>query len=192
MTEESASAAEPTSEKGHLAFLQKQFEDAIASTEGAARSLSREAVIRRFVAYFLKALAVFGGLVVATGLPTDVSQIIGMGVSMAVAIDAISSNHKRLIIVMEARNAYDRLIRTTNSRYRRGLRDLLRHRPSNSKAAGVRVANLLISLLSDLEDNSNVIADSLRTNDLKTLENLSLVAPPSKALGNASSDNVPT
>ncbi len=77
-----------TSAGDPVAFRQKQFVQLFESAEGAALELKRRAKARRFAAYSLKGVSVFGGLAVTYGLPGQWPKIVGLAISACVALDA--------------------------------------------------------------------------------------------------------
>ncbi len=73
------------------------------------QELHKEAKTRRIMAYVLKGIAVLSGIALSTGLPKQAAQVLGIIVAVVIAIDTLFANHKRLIVITAASNAYKNL-----------------------------------------------------------------------------------
>jgi len=76
--------------------------------KGEARG-ARIGKYRRVAAYILKIIAAGSSLVIATGMWPSLNQGFGIATLLAVLLDSVSSNHKRLIAEVEAGYAYESL-----------------------------------------------------------------------------------
>lgn len=157
-----------------IEYLQKQFEEEYGRASAAAQRLSREAKQRRWAAYTLKAIAIFGGISIAAGLRGVWSQVVGLLVTVAVAVDALFSNHKRLLTVTAAANAYSNLLRNIRQTYNQKLVGILKLKGPDGKKAKAQLENLIDGLLRELHNEQNQIEGGLQAADLKLLDNISL------------------
>jgi len=150
-----------------LEFQQIRFKEDYDAAKIAAKKLSHEATYRRVTAYVLKGIAVFGGIAVAAGLRGHWSQGIGILISVAVTADGLFANHKRLLMVTKAANAYSLLLETISHRYDQALAPIL--------ADKARELGKMISSASDmLFAEKKKIDVALQGDDLKLLNSLSV------------------
>ena len=92
-----------------LGYAQNAFEAAYTEVEKAREPVRRSSIGRQAMAYGLKAIAVFGGLAISSGLVSPYAQYIGLAIAAAVAIDGLFSNQVRMMLVTKAAQAYKRL-----------------------------------------------------------------------------------
>lgn len=157
-----------------LVFLQNRFEDAFKEVEVASSKLSRQAQWRRYVAYVLKAIAVFGGFAIAVGLQGVWSQIVGAAITLVVLIDGIWANHKQLLAITEARYAYEGVSARVKHLHTRELGKILELKRADPAKAESQLMRLLNRLMTELHDNREKIEASLTRSDLRSLRILSL------------------
>ena len=156
-------------------FLQNRFEEAYKETEQRSAQVSKESKTRLYTAYLLKAVAVFGGIAIAAGLKGVWSQVVGILITVAVAYDALSSNHKRLIVVMKATNAYSTLLSKVRHSYNQKLAPILAISGSDEEATKKQKLDKLISpLIDELHEGKMTIDSALQEEDLKLLNSLAL------------------
>ena len=164
----------PETDGNVIEFLQKRFEDDYSTVTLSSRRHLREAKLRRWTAYLLKAIAIFGGIAIAAGLNAFWSHVVGLAIAVVVAMDALSSNHKRLLIVTAAANAYSNLLRNIHQTYMQKLAGVLRLKKTDKAAAETELESLIDTLLNQLNAEQNRIEEGLQADDLKLLKDISL------------------
>lgn len=92
-----------------LGFAQNAFESAYVEVGKSREPIRRSSIARQTMAYGLKAVAVFGGLAISSGLVSAYAQYIGLAIAAAVAADGLFLNHVRMLLVTKASQAYKRL-----------------------------------------------------------------------------------
>lgn len=159
-----------------LDFQQNRFKEQYDAAKKAAKKLGNETTKRKVTAYVLKGIAVFGGIAVAAGLRGHWSQAVGILISVAVAADGLLSNHRRLLMVTRASNAYSRLLETISHRYNQALAPILEHQETSAqKADKARDLGKMISSASEmLFTEKQKIDTALQEEDLKLLNSLSV------------------
>lgn len=132
--------------------------------------------LRRVAAYVLKIIAAGGSLVVATGYLPEWNQPIGVAILIAVLVDGITSNHKRLLSEVQAGYAYGFLYERVSREHNRNLDPILKDLKSgaNVQAATEAKDALEQKAHTDLTNGIRAIRESLRDADLRALEALSL------------------
>jgi hypothetical protein len=164
-----------TESDGHVIdYLQKRFEEDYSTVNTSSQHLSREAIVRRWTAYLLKAIAVFGGIAIAAGLNAYWSHVVGVLIAVVVGTDGVFSNHKRLLIVTAAANAYSNLLRNIRQTYNQKLGDVLRLKTRDKAAAESQLGDFIGSLLRELNKEQNQIESGIQSDDLKLLQNISV------------------
>jgi hypothetical protein len=138
------------------------------------------ASLRRVLAYLLKFVAAGGSLVVATGYLPAWNQHIGVAILIAVLLDSVSSNHKRLLSEVQAGYAYEFLRQRVTREYNRKLDPILKER-RRLAAAGepTAVTDSAVDALqqkthTDLTDGLQQIREKVAAADIKALETLTL------------------
>lgn len=132
---------------------------------------------RKVVAYLLKAIAGGGSLVVATGYFSASHQLIGVAILVAIFLDTISSNHKRLLAEAQSGYAYEFLRENVSRKYNRQLDPLLKELQKPGVAADAARKGIDTLQQTTHEELTNGIAQikkSLADADLKALEALTL------------------
>lgn len=135
---------------------------------------------RKFVAYGLKIIAGGGSLAVATGYFSHWHQLIGVAILVAIFLDTVSSNHKRLLAEVQAGYAYESLRERVSRKFNRQLDPLVKQlrKPGVTKEDAETATNAIESLQQsthiELTDGIAQIKERLATTDLKALEVLSL------------------
>jgi hypothetical protein len=140
----------------------------------------RVARARKVFAYLLKAIAGGGSLVVATGYFSEWHQLIGVAILVAIFLDTISSNHKRLLSEAQSGYAYEFLREGASRKYNRQLDGLTKQlrKPGLTADASEATQNAIDALQqtthAELTDGIAQIKKSLAEADLRALEALTL------------------
>jgi hypothetical protein len=165
-----------TTEANPLKFQQNRFKEQYDAAGKAAEKLRGEAKRRKITAYVLKGIAVFGGIAVAAGLGGKGSQTVGILISVAVASDGLFSNHKRLLIVTKASNAYSRLLGRITHRFNRALEPILEDQkvPAQKAQAEGDLGRMISSASEMLFEEKQKIDTAVQEEDLKLLNSLSV------------------
>jgi hypothetical protein len=163
-----------TADGDAFGYAQEQFTKEYTKVEADAKTISRESNRRRFVAYIFKLLAVFGGLAVAAGVSGQAAQIIRIAIAPAVSLDFVFSNHERLIVVVEARNAYRRLLNQVRREHQQKLTPIIDLKHDDPGAAKKQGIALLQELLVKLHSGCEKVEEALSEADLKALRAISM------------------
>jgi hypothetical protein len=165
-----------TTKGDSLEFQQNRFKEQYEAAGKAAEKLRGEARLRQIAAYILKGIAVFGGIAVAAGLGGKLSQVVGILISVAVAGDSLFSNHKRLLIVKKASNAYSGLLGIISHRFNEALVPILDNQKTSAhKAHAAGDLGKVISSASEmLFEEKKKIDTAVQEEDLKLLNSLSV------------------
>jgi hypothetical protein len=161
-------------------LIEKEIDTLYQQTRRGEARGKRVAGFRRFAAYFLKIIAAGGSLFVATGYVSEWNQSVGVAILIAVLLDSVSSNHKRLLSEVQAGYAYEFLREGVSREYNRLFDQLLkrRQRAATSGEAPEAIENdveqLQHTIHKRLTDGIRQIRESLAAADLKALEALAL------------------
>lgn len=156
-------------------YPSKLFEDSYNNAGNLWKKFSGEANRRRIAAYILKSIAVFGGLAIATGYLDNYAQVIGVIITIVVAIDGIFSNHKRLLITSKAAQALKILLKKTRLSYNQELAPIVKKKDDGkTEEAAIEYDALNIKFSSDLNAHSLSVETAVDEADLKLLESLSV------------------
>lgn len=129
---------------------------------------------RRFFAYGAKAATGLLGLVVAAGFFPNLDQIFGFIILVVVLLDAVFSNHLRLMAESQAGHAYAALSRKVKAKYNRESGPL-RQRVRNGEAEANEALHQLMQWChTELSEGHDAIQNSLAEADLKALKALSV------------------
>jgi SMC proteins Flexible Hinge Domain len=127
------------------------------------------------LAFFLKGVAVFGGLAFAAGLKGPIAHVVGIAIAVAIAIDALLFNHVRLVVVTKADQAYKNLLKDTKNKHVIGLSPILKLKETGQTAkAQDQASEFLLSLKKELDKKSGEIEKALDAINIKSLESLAL------------------
>lgn len=158
-----------------LAFIQEQLKAEYEQIETDKKVVSRAAFYRRWIAYLFKLIAVLGGIALAAGVDQSMAKGIGIAIAIVVGFDTVFSNHERLLCVVAARNAYQRLLNQVHREHSRRLAPLLEKKQAgNESEAKAEITRLCSELLAKLHMNAEKIEEALREADLKGLRNISV------------------
>jgi hypothetical protein len=136
--------------------------------------------IRRIVAYTLKFIAGGGSLAVATGYFAQWTHPIGVAILVAVFLDTISSNHKRLLSEVEAGYAYEFLRMKVSRKFNRQYDPLNKQlkKADLTKDAAESVQSAIDTLQQtahqELSEGIEEIRKKLASEDVKALQFLAL------------------
>lgn len=164
-----------------LGFAQNAFDAAYKEAEAARRSVRRSSILRRVVAYGLKAIAVFGGLAISSGLLSPYAQLIGIAIAAAVAADGLFSNHVRMILVTKAAQAYQRLVNEARRVHTRRLGTILPSKEKDPEESQRQLLSLLDELTGKLHSGCTAVELALDEGHIKALDTLTLDSERSKS-----------
>ena len=171
-----------------IEYRQNRFDEILREVSKDAARLRARSDTRRYTAYVLKALAVLGGIAIAAGVVGAWAQAIGILITVAVAIDSISSNHKRLLSETEATYAYEALSDSAVRRHRLELAPILDIKQQGDEdAARSALAKLLDSLIGTLQEGQTRAEKALRQTDLDALKAITLENTPTSLIGSSNS-----
>jgi hypothetical protein len=144
-------------------LLEKEIDEYYKKVVAGEKRGRNVGTVRRIIAYVLKIIAAGGSLIVATGRWPENHQAIGIAILVAVLLDSVSSNHKRLLAEVKAGYAYAALHHRVKSYY-------------NGKlgSAGVDTQKLQQEVHSMLSDGIASVQAKLAETDVAALEALSL------------------
>lgn len=160
------------------ALAQRYFDEATTDIKKLARKYFLEAAWRRALAYVLKAISIFGAIIVAAKIQWIPQTALGLTIAAAVGIDQVSSNHMRLISVVATQHAFERLYGKMVAKHTAQLPGILRLRDGGGGVepkpgeAKVKLELLLAELTAEVHAGKETVLDSLREGDLKALNTL--------------------
>ena len=164
-----------------IEYAQNTFDSAYTEAITAKKRLSIRSLLRRSIAYSLKAVAVFGGIAVASGRFSSDAQNIGIAIIVAVAIDGLFSNHIQTMLVTKAANAYDRITKQAKRAHELRLASILTVKKGKEADESKRqLMALLAELTSQLHSGCAEIEALLAEGRYKALDSLSLDSERSK------------
>jgi len=155
-------------------YVQNIFEQTLQETESAGKAVSLRAFWRRWLAYFLKGVAVFGGIAIAAGLNKEAAHFVGIAIAVAVAIDGLFLNHTKLLAATKGASAYKYLLKDIRNEHQKKLAPILAKKADDLTAAMEKLTELNLSLKDRLDSESKTIDQALNEVDIKALNSLSL------------------
>jgi hypothetical protein len=161
-------------------LIEKEIATLYDQTRAGEARGKKVARLRKVIAYGLKAIAGGGSLVVATGYLSHWQQLIGVAILVAIFLDTISSNHKRLLAEAKAGYTYEFLRESVSRKYNRELDPLVKQlrkagvAATEAEAAHKAVDKLQWTTQKELADGISQIKRNLADSDLKALEALTL------------------
>lgn len=155
-------------------FVQKIFQDSWTLAKENKEKVHRDALQRKWTAYGLKAVAVFGGIAIAAGLPETAAHLVGVAITIAISLDAMFSNHVKLVTATKADNAYKYLLRDVQNEHSTKLAPILILKKSNPTEAQRQLSELNTALKQRLDGESKTIEIAIDEADVKALTALSL------------------
>ncbi len=129
---------------------------------------------RKWLAYVLKSVAGGGSLMVATGLLSSWNQFLGIAILVAIFIDTISSNHKRLIAEVEAGYAYHALRSRVRSEFNREAAPMYIKINADHESSKKEIETLILETHISLSKGIEKIEEQLKDSDIEALKSLSL------------------
>jgi len=169
---------------------QKFLEEAMNDAKADKTKYERKSNVRYYIAVVLKGIALFGGLAVATLKGNQV--VLGIIISVAVAIDQLFSNHKRMMTETAAADAIDRTIRKVENNYNDQVLDVINANEANDSA---KARTLLIDLArmsaKTMRDELDRVKIAVANANLEFLSSLNLDQPAKTALPEAATTPAP-
>jgi hypothetical protein len=168
--------------KGDAAEQAQHFlDEAMTEAKNTQRSYERYASWRYYLAVGLKAIALFGGLAVAT-LNID-KVVLGIVISAAVLFDQLFSNHKRMMTETVAANAVQRTIRRVQNTYNDQVLDVIE---ANRKGQSDDAYALLLALARmsarTVRDELDRIKTAVAEANIQFLSSLNLDQPSNTSM----------
>ena len=157
-----------------LGYAQNAFDAAFQEAEKALSPVRWSSIFRRTMAFGLKAIAVFGGLAISSGLVAPYAQVIGIAIAAAVAVDGLFSNHVRMMLVTKAAQAYKRLTNEARRSHTRRLAPILAIKETQPADSQKQLLSLLDELTGKLHSGCTEVETALDEGHIKALETLSL------------------
>ena len=155
-------------------YVQKIFEDSWNEASARKQEIHRNVRWRKSVAYFLKGVAVFGGIAIAAGLPEQIAHGVGIAITVAVALDALVTNQVKLVTLAKADNAYKYLLRDTANEHSNKLTKIVSLKKTDAEGATDQLNELNGSLKGRIDAESKKIDLAIDETDVKALDGLSL------------------
>jgi hypothetical protein len=155
-------------------LLEKELDELykeVAAGEARGQAVGK---YRRIAAYALKIIAAGGSLVVATGLLAPWHQLLGIAVLVAVFIDTVSSNHRRLIAEVEAGYAFRALRSRIKGDFNREASSLHLRRQQGDATVEGEFEKLMNEAHKALSNGIAEIRRTLEKADVEALQALSL------------------
>jgi hypothetical protein len=162
----------PATDGDAFAAAQKQFEQEYGDAVRTATTIAWEAMGRRVIAYGFKLVAALGGLAVTTGVDAQAAQVIGATIAVALVLDTTFSNFERLLLSVEARNAYRRLLRLVRHQHQTQLIPMLELKKSDESAAKKMGTKMYMALLTELHSKREEIQHGVEVADLRFLRSI--------------------
>ena len=163
-----------------LGFAQNAFEAAFNEANKAREPLKRSSIVRQVMGYGLKAIAVFGGLAISTGLVSPYAQYIGIAIAAAVAVDGVFSNQVRMMLVTKAAQAYKRLANDARRSHTLRLGPILEIKVTQPEEFRQQFLHLHNELTGKLHSGCTEIEIALDEGHIKALDTLTLESERSK------------
>ena len=157
---------------GAAELQQKFFEDNVNDVTKHRKRFLRENAARRGTAYLLKAISIFGAIIVAAKIQMIPQTVLGLVIAGAVGLDQLTSNHTRLLAVVAAQHASDRLLAKIRQEHSAALPEIVSLAKKDTGAAAERLSLLVAKLNEQISQGREVILDGVREADLKSLNNL--------------------
>lgn len=164
-----------------MSLIQQELDDLYKEVNARQKKLKREATVRSVGAYILKGVAVLGSGLIASGLFSQqqesvdrIPQVIGILILIAVSIDNVFSNHKRLLVAKEAENALWALQKKVKHEFNGKVAPLYKRRKKCDESAEKAIDKLMSKAHKDLYTGIQVVQQKINTVDLEAFTSLSL------------------
>jgi hypothetical protein len=160
--------------RGDAAELQqKLFKERVGELDVWRKKFYNEVIARRFFAYLLKCVSIFGAIIVAVKISWIDQTVLGLTIAAAIGLDQLTSNHARLLSIAAARYACERLRAKIVSKHSRELPAIVRLRNAGSTdEAKTQFESLMSGLMTEIFDGQEKILEAVQGEDLKALNNL--------------------
>ena len=169
---------------GAAGVADRLLADAQGSANSAIAEYKNRASWRVAIAYVIKGIALFGGLVVAT--TPLYPHILGFIISAAVLTDQLMSNQKRMITYKTAQGAVDRTQRRVGNAYNDRVVQVAQLEDEGNTAAAITLkTELANSSAKTLRDELDKIRDAVQKDDLQYLATLNVDNPAQTPLPTA-------
>lgn len=155
-------------------FEQTQFESLFNKTKTDAGKAERRFKLFVSIAYVLKAVAIFGAIAISAGLTERVAQGVGVLIMLAVGVDALLSNQKRVIAHSITSISYRNLLEAIMFKHTNALSEQLPKKKTNEAAFFESMTAKLKELRKELFQGRNEIQQALEKAELLTLETLTV------------------
>ena len=155
-------------------LLDKELDELYKEVSEGIENGEKIGETRRFLAYTLKIIAGGGSLIIATGQFPNADQWIGIGILIAVFIDTVFSNHKRLISIVEAGYAFRSLKNRIKGEYNRKLDPLIKRKNQGDEKVEKEIDKLKQKTHEELSNEIGKIQKELDKTDIEALKALSL------------------
>lgn len=157
-----------------ITLLDKELDELYKKTAKGQKRGERIGGQRKILAYILKGIAAGGSLLIATGLLSPFHQGIGIAVLVAIFIDTLFSNHKRLIADVEAGYAFRALSSRVKGEFNRKASSLYQKIHDGDHSAQEQIEELKKKAHVVLSDGIEIIQKNLEKADIEALKSLSL------------------
>jgi hypothetical protein len=155
-------------------YLQRQLDEQLKSAASLRDKLWKERNWRLLPAYGFKLLALIGGIAVAAGPSKAVAQVIGIAIAVAVVLDGVFSNHRKLMSVATGQQAIKHLLARIAHEHVLEMAPVLELKREDAAGAVKLLNSLNMRLLKELGDRRQEIENRIDEDDLRALEALSL------------------
>lgn len=155
-------------------LLEQELDDLYKQAAAGQERGEKFGKIRRRIAYILKIIAAGGSLFVATGLLPSWHQAVGIAILVAVLIDTVSSNHKRLLAEVEAGYAFRALRSRVKGEFNREASELFVQKNSGDDSVQPQIDALMKKTHGVLSDGIQKVETTRDKADLEGLRALSL------------------
>jgi len=155
-------------------LLEQELDELYRQVSAGQERGERIGMVRRRVAYTLKIVAGGGSLFVATGLAPGLHQAVGIAVLVAVFIDTISANHKRLLAEVEAGHAFRAMRSRVKGEFNREVSELYAKKSSGDLSVQPQIDALMKKAHAVLLDGIEKINATRDKADIEGLRSLSL------------------
>lgn len=155
-------------------IIDKELDELYKKTAEGEKKGIKAAKYRRIIAYVLKIIAAGASLVIATGKLAFFHQEFGIAVLVAIFVDTISSNHKRLLAVVQAGYAYRSLRSAVRGEFNRELDPLIRLVRQGDTTGEQKIKKLKDDAHVALSEGISKIEEKLSTSNIEALKSLSL------------------
>ena len=155
------------------ALLDRELDELYREADKGRQEGETAGRVRRITAYILKAIAGGGSLVVASGTLANWHQYIGIAILVSIFVDTVSSNHKRLLAVVEAGYAFRALKSKVKREFNREAA-ILYKKKENGEDVESNIDNLKVGAHKALSEGIELIIQKKEVADIEALKALSL------------------